>query len=29
VIYLWFDRLAHRKRTVPAMDPNLAPEMGD
>ncbi|MGD0134928.1 MAG: efflux RND transporter permease subunit, partial [Bryobacteraceae bacterium] len=33
VIYLWFDRLAHRKRTVPAMDPSLAPgfsgEMGD
>ena len=29
VIYLWFDRLAHRKRTAPAMDPSLAPEMGD
>ena len=29
VIYLWFDRLAHRKRTAPAMDPHLAPEMGD
>ena len=29
VIYLWFDRLAHRKRRVPVMDPNLAPEMGD
>jgi multidrug efflux pump len=29
VIYLWFDRLAHRKRTAPALDPNLAPEMGD
>jgi multidrug efflux pump len=29
VIYLWFDRLAHRKRTAPAMDRNLAPEMGD
>jgi multidrug efflux pump len=29
VIYLWFDRLAHRKHRVPVMDPNLAPEMGD
>jgi multidrug efflux pump len=34
VIYLWFDRLAHRKRRVEAMDTNLAPhdlagEMGD
>jgi multidrug efflux pump len=29
VIYLWFDRLAHRKQRVPAMDPSLAPEMGD
>jgi hypothetical protein len=34
VIYLWFDRLAHRKRTAPALDPSLAPhdlagEMGD
>jgi multidrug efflux pump len=29
VIYLWFDRLAHRKRRVPVMDPSLAPEMGD
>ena len=29
VIYLWFDRLAHRKHTQPAMDPGLAPEMGD
>ena len=29
VIYLWFDRLAHRKSTQPAMDPSLAPEMGD
>ncbi|MBV9768825.1 MAG: efflux RND transporter permease subunit [Bryobacterales bacterium] len=29
VIYLWFDRLAHRKRTQPALDRNLAPEMGD
>jgi multidrug efflux pump len=29
VIYLWFDRLAHRKHRVPAMDSNLAPEMGD
>jgi multidrug efflux pump len=29
VIYLWFDRLAHSRRTQPAMDPNLAPEMGD
>jgi multidrug efflux pump len=29
VIYLWFDRLAHRKHRVPAMDPSLAPEMGD
>jgi multidrug efflux pump len=29
VIYLWFDRLAHRKRTQPALDPDLAPEMGD
>jgi multidrug efflux pump len=29
VIYLWFDRLAHRRRRVPAMDSNLAPEMGD
>jgi hypothetical protein len=28
VIYLWFDRLAHRKRTAPAMDTNLVPEMG-
>jgi multidrug efflux pump len=29
VIYLWFDRLAHRKRRVPVMDASLAPEMGD
>jgi multidrug efflux pump len=30
VIYLWFDRLAHRKRsTQPALDSNFAPEMGD
>ena len=29
VIYLWFDRLAHRKRTQAALDPSLAPEMGD
>jgi multidrug efflux pump len=29
VIYLWFDRLAHRKQRVPAMDSSLAPEMGD
>ena len=29
VIYLWFDRLARRKRTEPALDPNMAPEMGD
>jgi len=29
VIYLWFDRLAHRNRTQPALDPSLAPEMGD
>ena len=29
VIYLWFDRLARRKRTQPALDPALAPEMGD
>ncbi|MGP0071904.1 MAG: efflux RND transporter permease subunit [Bryobacteraceae bacterium] len=29
VIYLWFDRLARRKRTEPALDPGLAPEMGD
>jgi multidrug efflux pump len=29
VIYLWFDRLAHRKHRVAAMDSNLAPEMGD
>jgi multidrug efflux pump len=29
VIYLWFDRLAHRKRTEPAIDPRFAPEMGD
>jgi multidrug efflux pump len=29
VIYLWFDRLAHRKHTAPAMDTNLVPEMGD
>jgi multidrug efflux pump len=29
VIYLWFDRLAHRKQTAPAMDSSLAPEMGD
>jgi multidrug efflux pump len=29
VIYLWFDRIAHRKRTVHVMDSNLAPEMGD
>jgi multidrug efflux pump len=29
VIYLWFERLAHRKSKVPVMDANLAPEMGD
>jgi multidrug efflux pump len=30
VIYLWFDRLAHRKKsTQPALDQSLAPEMGD
>jgi multidrug efflux pump len=30
VIYLWFDRLAHRRRrTQPALDSNFAPEMGD
>jgi multidrug efflux pump len=30
VIYLWFDRLAHRKRrTQPALDSNFVPEMGD
>jgi multidrug efflux pump len=34
VIYLWFDRLAHRKRTAAALEPSLAPqdlagEMGD
>jgi multidrug efflux pump len=29
VIYLWFDRLARRKRTEPALDPQFAPEMGD
>jgi multidrug efflux pump len=29
VIYLWFDRLAHRKRTAAVLDPSLAPEMGD
>jgi multidrug efflux pump len=29
VIYLWFDRLARRKRTEPALDPHFAPEMGD
>jgi multidrug efflux pump len=29
VIYLWFDRLARRRRTEPAIDPGLAPEMGD
>ena len=30
VIYLWFDRLAHRKRAAQsALDSNFAPEMGD
>jgi multidrug efflux pump len=29
VIYLWFDRLARRRRTQPSLDPGLAPEMGD
>jgi len=29
VIYLWFDRLAHRKQRVAELDPSLAPEMGD
>ncbi len=29
VIYLWFDRLAHRKHAVSAMDSSMAPEMGD
>jgi multidrug efflux pump len=29
VIYLWFDRLGRRRRTEPAIDPSLAPEMGD
>ncbi len=29
VIYLWFDRLAHRKRRQEAIEPGLAPEMGD
>jgi multidrug efflux pump len=29
VIYLWFDRLAHRRRRARELDPSLAPEMGD
>ena len=29
VIYLWFDRLAHRKQRRPVLDAGFAPEMGD
>ncbi len=29
VIYLWFDRLAHRRQRQPVLDSSFAPEMGD